>query len=115
MSRWVRALVLALSALVMAYVAVGYITAQARSDEKAYRSLSVYSQVLHHIQQDYVEDPDMPLVTTGALRGLLESLDPQSSYLSPREYTEYKKQFDSLPKGETGAALTKRFGYVAVI
>lgn len=115
MSRWVRALVLTLSALVMAYVAVGFITAQARSDEKAYRSLSVYSQVLHHIQQDYVEDPDMPLVTTGALRGLLESLDPQSSYLSPREYTEYKKQVDSLPKGETGAALTKRFGYVAVI
>src|SRR5256884_7146920 len=37
------------------------------------------------IQQDYVDDPNMHTVTAGALHGLLESLDPQSSYLTPRD------------------------------
>lgn len=115
MSRIIRGLVLSLSVLVIAYVAIGYVLAQAPGSEKPYRSLSVYSQVLSHIQQDYVEDPDMPLVTTGALRGLLESLDPQSSYLSPREYADYKSRIADLPKGEVGAAITKRFGYVSII
>lgn len=116
MSRLIKSVVIILSVVVVAYAGLGYLLmGQSRSDEKAYRSLSVYSQVLQHIQQDYVEDPDMPLVTTGALRGLLESLDPQSSYLSPREYADYRSKLDNLPKGETGIALTKRFGYVAVV
>jgi len=115
MSRVIRGLVLSLSVLVIAYVAIGFVLAQAPGGEKPYRSLSVYSQVLSHIQQDYVEDPDMPLVTTGALRGLLESLDAQSSYLSPREYADYKTRISDLPKGEVGAAITKRFGYVSIV
>ena len=35
------------------------------------------------IQSDYVTDPNMGDVTTGALHGLLESLDADSSYLTP--------------------------------
>lgn len=116
MSRLIKSIVITLSLAVLVYVGVGYVVlGQSRPDDKAYRSLGVYSQVLQHIQQDYVEDPDMPLVTTGALRGLLESLDPQSSYLSPREYADYKSKLASLPQGETGIALTKRFGYIAVV
>ncbi len=115
MSRLIKTLVIVLSIVVVAYVGLGYVMGQSRTDDNAYRSLSVYGQVLQHIQQDYVEDPDMPLVTTGALRGLLESLDPQSSYLSPSEYADYKSKIENLPKGETGVALTKRFGYVAVV
>jgi carboxyl-terminal processing protease len=49
------------------------------------------------------------------LHGLLEALDPQSSYLSPREYAEYKKELQNAHKGETGAELSKRFGYVVVV
>lgn len=116
MSRLIKAVIISLSLAVLAYVGFGYVVmGQSRPDDKSYRSLSVYSQVLQHIQQDYVEDPDMPLVTTGALRGLLESLDPQSSYLSPREYADYKSKLDAQPKADPGIALTKRFGYVAVV
>jgi len=52
----------------------------------AYRQINVYSEVLRHIQTDYVTDPNIPAVTNGALRGLLESLDADSSYLSPEDY-----------------------------
>ena len=42
------------------------------------------------IQSDYVTDPNITDVTTGALHGLLESLDADSSYLTPTEYKIYK-------------------------
>src|SRR5258708_8801415 len=75
----------------------------------------VYSEVLQKIQQDYVDQPNMHLVTAGSLRGLLESLDPESSYLTPREYAEYKQKLQSAGSGESGLTLSKRFGYIIVI
>jgi carboxyl-terminal processing protease len=57
----------------------------------------------------------MPLVTSGALHGLLESLDPMSSYLTPREYADYKQKSASGVKGEIGVTLSKRFGYIVVL
>ena len=39
----------------------------------AYRQINVYSEVLRHMQTDYVEEPNITSVTNGALRGLLES------------------------------------------
>jgi len=70
---------------------LGHVLGRA-TDDKAYKSLTVYGEVLQKIQQDYVDDPNMHTVTAGSLHGLLESLDPQSSYLTPREYDEYKKK-----------------------
>ena len=85
------------------------------ADDKAYKSLTVYGEVLQKIQQDYVDEPKMRLVTAGALHGLLESLDAHSSYLTPPEYEEYKKKLQNPGTGETGLTLSKRFGYVIVI
>jgi carboxyl-terminal processing protease len=45
----------------------------------------------------------------------LESLDPESSYLTPREYAEYKEKTANPGTGETGLNLSKRSGYVVVI
>ena len=55
------------------------------------------------------------LVTAGAMHGLLEALDPQSGYLAPQEYAEYRKRADRPAKGDVGLALSKRFGYAAVV
>lgn len=109
-----RKIVIVLSALVFAYVAIGYVLAKS-SDDKTYRSLTVFSEVYEHIQRDYVEDPDLKKVTTGALHGLLESLDPQSSYLSPREFADYEQRVENKTKGEGGAALSKRGGFIVVV
>jgi carboxyl-terminal processing protease len=75
----------------------------------------VYGEVLQKIQQDYVDDPNMRTVTAGSLHGMLESLDPQSSYLTPREYDEYKKKLANAGTGETGLTLSKRYGYIIVL
>ncbi len=66
------------------------------------------------MRSEYVEEPNIPQVTDGALHGLLESLDANSSYLSPAEYKEYKSHRTEA-KGEIGAAISKRFGYAAVV
>ncbi len=114
MSSLTKKIVVALSAIVIAYVTTGYLLAHA-SDDKAFRALGVYSEVLGHIQRDYVDDPNTHLVTSGALHGLLDSLDPQTAFLSPLEYKDYKDKIANNAKGEAGLALTRRFGYIGVI
>jgi carboxyl-terminal processing protease len=114
MSSLTRNVVIALSAVVFGFVAVGYVRGRS-VDDKAYRALTVYSEVLDHIQRDYVDQPDIHQVTSGALHGLLDSLDPQSSYLSPLEYKDYEEKSAAPAKAEAGLALTKRFSYISVI
>ena len=75
----------------------------------AYRQINVYSEVLRHIQTDYVEQPNITAVTNGALRGLLESLDADSSYLTPDDYKAYKA--DKGGKAQVGINVSKRYGY----
>jgi carboxyl-terminal processing protease len=114
MSSLTKKIVIVLSAVVFGFATVGYVRGRS-SDEKAFRALTVYSEVLEHVQRDYVDDPNLPQVTNGALHGLLDSLDPQSSYLSPLEYTDYKQKSAGGAKAGAGLALTKRFGYISVI
>lgn len=114
MNRLARVGVVAASVVIMCYAGIGYVMGRT-PDDRAYKSLAVYGEVLQKIQSDYVDDPNMRLVTAGALHGLLESLDAESSYLTPPEYDEYKKKLQSPATGETGLNLSKRFGYVIVI
>jgi carboxyl-terminal processing protease len=79
----------------------------------AYTQINVYGEVLQHIQSDYVEVPNLPLVTNGALRGLLESLDADSSYLTPEEYKAYKA--DKGGKAQVGLNVSKRYGYATIV
>src|SRR6476646_7065968 len=106
MNRAARIGIVAVSVVIFCYAGLGHVLGRA-TDDKAYRSLTVYGEVLQKIQQDYVDDPNMHTVTAGSLHGLLESLDPQSSYLTPREYTEYKQKLQSAGTGDTGLPLSK--------
>src|SRR6266705_178226 len=114
MSRFAKIAVVSLSLLIFSYVGLGYMLGKS-DDDKAYRSLTVYREVLQRVQEDYVDEPNLTLVTAGALHGLLESLDPFSGYLSPREYTDYKDKQKGNIRGEVGATVAKRVGYVVVV
>jgi len=113
MNRFARFGILTLSVLIVGWVGIGHVLGRSAND-KAYKSLVVYSEVLQKIQQDYVDDPNMHLITAGSLHGLLESLDAESSYLTPREYTGYKEKAADPGTGETGLNLSKRSGYIVV-
>ena len=115
MSIKTKAAILVTSFAVLLFMVVGGLGGvRASSNDGPFRQLQVYSEVLNRVNTEYVEEPNIPKVTDGALHGLLEALDPNSSYLSPKEYQEYKaKKSDA--KADIGAAVSKRFGYAAVI
>jgi carboxyl-terminal processing protease len=95
------------------------VRANTQSSDGAYREIGVYEEVLKKVQTDYVVDPNIDKVTDGALHGLLEGLDADSSYLSPAEYTVYKQHLDSAGQisttGVTGLNVSKRYGYATVV
>jgi len=111
-----KSAILLSSAAVLLFTLVGGMTGVRASsnNDGAYRQLQVYSEVLSRVHSEYVEEPNIPDVTNGALHGLLESLDSNSSYLSPAEYKDYKAH-KTEAKGDIGAAVSKRFGYASVI
>jgi carboxyl-terminal processing protease len=114
MSKSVKTSLLLLSFLILAFAVAGAVGVKAGTgNDGAYRQMSVYSEVLSRIRSDYVEDPNIPQVSNGALHGLLEALDSNSSYLSPDEYKAYKQL--GPPTANIGAAVSKRFGYGDVI
>ena len=115
MSMKTKAAIVVSSAAVLLFTLVGGLNGvRASNNDGSYRQLQVYSEVLSRVRSEYVEEPNIPLVTDGALHGLLESLDSNSSYLTPAEFKEYKSN-QTEAKGEIGAAVSKRFGYAAVI
>jgi carboxyl-terminal processing protease len=114
MSKTTKLIVLTLSFVLATFVVVGGLGVRANTnDDGSYRQLGVYSEVLSRIRTEYVEEPNIPNVTSGALHGLLESLDANSSYLDPTEYKDYKQRKEG--KAGIGAAVSKRYGYAAVI
>jgi carboxyl-terminal processing protease len=86
----------------------------ASQSDGAYVQMGVYEDVLHKIQTDYVTTPNIEEVTTGALHGLLESLDSESSYLSKDEYATYlEHQHEG--QAQVGLEVSKRYGYGSVV
>ncbi len=114
MSKRLKVALLAISTLIVLFTIVGGLGVRASGGDGAYRQLQVYDEVLTRIRSEYVEEPNMTQVTDGALHGLLESLDANSSYLTPAEYKSYKEHKGTAKAG-IGATLSKRFGYAAVI
>jgi carboxyl-terminal processing protease len=118
MSKGFKRAILAISILLITVVFLGGfglngVRAGTQSDG-AYRQMGVYEEVLHKVQSDYVVDPDLNKVTTGALHGLLESLDADSSYLTPSEYADYKAH-EHEGVAQIGLNVSKRIGYATVV
>lgn len=112
-----KILLLAVSVVLVLTVFLGVnlsgVRAASTDQDGAYRQIDVYSEVLEKIQTDYVTNPNITEVTNGALRGLLESLDPDSSYLTAADYKTYKE--DRGGKAQAGINVSKRYGYATVV
>ena len=122
MSRFFQRFVFVLSVAIFAALGLGFALGEfglfgvhaSGQQDGAYRQMRVYGDVLRKVQTDYVTDPDMSDVTTGALHGLLESLDADSSYLTAKEYEIYK-QHPATGLAQVGINVSKRFGYATVV
>src|SRR5690242_7924414 len=105
-----------LSATLTLYTAVGgWISTRAQqpaNDPNA--QLRIFESVLQHIQNDYVDEPNMEKVRAGALRGLAYGLDPYSTYLTPEQVKEYNAGNKDGLVG-IGAELSQVASYLYVI
>ena len=116
MSMKTKAAILVTSFAVLLFVVVGSLGGvhASSSNDGSYHQLQVYSEVLSRVRSEYVEEPNIPKVTDGALHGLLESLDSNSSYMSADAYKAFKARKAEY-RGGIGAVVSKRFGYAAVV
>ena len=121
-SRFFQRFVFVLSVAIFAALGLGFLFGEfgwfgvhaGGQQDGAYRQMAIFRQVLSKIQSDYVTDPNISDVTTGALHGLLESLDADSSYLTASEYKAYK-QHPATGVAQIGITVSKRYGYAVVV
>src|ERR1043166_2512886 len=74
----------------------------------------IFESVLSHIQNDYVDEPNMEKVRAGALRGLAYGLDPYSTYLTPEQVKDYRAGNKSNQVG-IGAELSQASSFLYVV
>src|SRR5258707_11617780 len=70
----------------------------------------IVESVLQHIQNDYVDDPNMDKVRLGALRGLAGGLDPYSSFLTSDQVKSYEGNKTSTRTG-IGSEFSQIWGF----
>src|SRR5436189_5507956 len=113
--------VMLISGIIATYAIVGSMTPVGRllvteaqqPINDAGAQLRIVESVLQHIQNDYVDEPNMDKVRLGALRGLAGGLDPYSSFLTPEQVKEYEAGKSS--KVGIGAEFSQISGFVYVI
>jgi carboxyl-terminal processing protease len=112
--------VLLLSSVLVTYAVIGgmigLVSAQGRVQSKngSLPQLDYFSEVLGKIRSDYVDEPSMENTLNGAIRGLVESVDPSGGYLHPKDVAFYK-EYDPEKAQGIGATIARRFGYPIVV
>ena len=106
--------VLLLSSVLVIYAIIGGMLGRVSAQNGSYQQLSIFMEVLSRIQNDYVDEPSIKNAITGAIRGLLENVDPYAGYLSPQDVAFYKA-YSLYKTAGIGAVLAKRFGYPIII
>ncbi len=106
-------LLLAFSIPFVLYAILGGFLGRALARDSAYRYLSVFQDVVTLVMNNYLTAPEMDQVMDGAIRGMLEALDPDSVYLDAEEYLAFKDP-EANKKPDIGIELTKRY-YLQVV
>ncbi len=102
-----------LTVLVLALMSPGTSQVDAASSE-TYRQLNLFGDVFERVRAEYVEDVTDEELIEAAIRGMLTSLDPHSSYLSPENFDEMQVQTRG-EFGGLGIEVTMEDGFVKVV
>jgi carboxyl-terminal processing protease len=119
-----RLSVLLISTPIVAFFVLGTMKGKASDSDDTFQHLRVFEDVVSLILNNYVEDPKVDSVMEGAMRGLADSLDPDSAYLTAAE----ARSLDApgcasavptpacagTPIGDVGIELTRQY-YLRVI
>ncbi len=82
--------------------------------EATYRQLETFSNVLSILQENYIDEIDADTTIEGAISGMLLSLDPHSSYLTPEDFNDLQDDTRGKFSG-IGIEITIRDGILTII
>ena len=91
-------------------VFAGPISAQ-KNNSETYRQLNLFGDIFERVRADYVEKVSDENLIEAAINGMLTSLDPHSSYLSPKNFRDMQVQSRG-EFGGLGIEVTMENGYV---
>ena len=91
-----------------------YNSAYSQNLDKFYEKIDLFSEVLEKINDEYVDEIDQSEIMDSAINGVLQSLDPYSSYMNPEIFKEMQTE-TSGEFGGLGIEVTMEAGVVKVI
>jgi len=105
----------AASALLLYALVPGVAWAQGSTSEaERYRQLEAFARVLSYVENNYVEPADREKLMHGAIRGMLETLDPHTVYMPPEVFKEMK--IDTAGEfGGLGLEIARKDGRIVVV
>jgi carboxyl-terminal processing protease len=120
MFQWKRAGVLRVVSVFFAVFLIGVLVGSGRSQKVSplsnsmYEDLKVFTDVIGYIQKDYVEETKSKDLIYGAIKGMLETLDPHSAFMPPNMYKEMQEETKGRFEG-LGIEITIKDGVLTVV
>jgi carboxyl-terminal processing protease len=103
-----------MGAIVTTQIAGPLIAQEADNNASVYEQLDLFGDIFERIRAQYVEDVDEAALIEAAIDGMLSSLDPHSSYLSPDDAADMRETTRGA-FGGLGIEVTQEEGYVKVV
>ena len=103
-----------LGAVVTTQVAGPLVAQEASNNASVYEQLDLFGDIFERIRAQYVEEVDESALIEAAIDGMLTSLDPHSSYLSPDDAAEMRETTRG-EFGGLGIEVTQEEGFVKVV
>ena len=120
MFQWKRAGVLKIVSVFFVVFLIGVLVGSGRSQKVSalpnsmYEDLKVFTDVIGYIQKDYVEETKSKDLIYGAIKGMLETLDPHSAFMPPNMYKEMQEETKGRFEG-LGIEITAKDGILTVV
>jgi carboxyl-terminal processing protease len=101
-------------AVVTTQVAAPLLAQEAETTNNVYEQLDLFGDIFERIRAQYVEEVETKELIEAAINGMLTSLDPHSSYLSPDDAENMQVQTRG-EFGGLGIKVTQEDGFVKVV
>ena len=120
MSQWKRIGNFKIVLMIFAVFLIGVLIGSGQSQKVSalsntmYEDLKVLTDVIGYIQKDYVEETKSKDLVYGAIKGMLETLDPHSAFMPPNMYKEMQEETKGRFEG-LGIEITIKDGILTIV
>src|SRR3974377_2091284 len=93
-----------------------FTSAQAAEKNNLYQQIDLFVRVLERVRQEYVDGEKVTYqeLIYGALRGMLNTLDPHSEFMEPAKYEDLRNETEGT-YGGVGLVISQKDGFLTVV